>query len=71
MNGRKKEFQCNVISESISNKPGIMNWQETLSFILLGDSTMDKTCFLNRYFKNQFTEAFLATIEVDKEIMHE
>lgn len=70
VNGSKNELPCNIISESISNKPGIMNCQGTLSFILLGDSTVGKTCFLNRYFKNQFTEAFLATIGVDKEIKH-
>ena len=38
--------------------------------VLIGDSTVGKTCFLTRYFKNQFTEAFLSTIGIDKEIKH-
>ena len=45
-----------------------MNGQGALSFILIGDSTVGKTCFLNRYFKNQFTETFLSTIGIDKEM---
>ena len=47
-----------------------MNAQASLSFILIGDSTVGKTCFLNRYFKNQFTETFLSTIGIDKEMKH-
>ena len=47
-----------------------MNGQGTLSFILIGDSTVGKTCFLNRYFKNQFTETFLSTIGIDKEMKY-
>ena len=47
-----------------------MNAQGSLSFILIGDSTVGKTCFLNRYFKNQFTETFLSTIGIDKEMKH-
>ena len=51
-------------------KPNLMNEQGALSFILIGDSTVGKTCFLNRYFKNTFVEAFLSTIGIDKEIKH-
>ena len=47
-----------------------MNGQGAMSFILIGDSTVGKTCFLNRYFKNQFTETFLSTIGIDKEMKH-
>ena len=47
-----------------------MNGQGALSFILIGDSTVGKTCFLNRYFKNQVTETFLSTIGIDKEMKH-
>ena len=45
-----------------------MNGQGALSFILIGDSTVGKTCFLTRYFKNQFNETFLSTIGIDKEL---
>ena len=41
-----------------------------LSFILIGDSTVGKTCFLTRYFKNQFNVTFLSTIGIDKEIKY-
>ena len=47
-----------------------MNGQGALSFILIGNSTLGKTCFLNRYFKNQFTDTFLSTIGIDKEMKH-
>lgn len=39
----------------------------SLSFILIGDSGVGKTAFLDRYFKNQFSEMFLSTIGIDKE----
>ena len=47
-----------------------MNVQGFLNFILIGDSTVGKTCFLTRYFKNQFTETLLSTIGIDKEMKH-
>ena len=70
INGTKNEIPANILSESATNKAGIINIQGTLSFILLGDTTVGKTCFLTRYFKNQFIEVFLSTIGVDKEIKH-
>ena len=60
----------NIVSESFDKKVGIINSQGSLSFILIGDSTVGKTCFLTRYFKNQFNETFLSTIGIDKEIKH-
>ena len=70
VNETKNEIPMNIVSESIDKKLGLMNGQGSLSFILIGDSTVGKTCFLTRYFKNTFTEAFLSTIGIDKEIKY-
>ncbi len=70
VNETKNELPTNIVSESFDKKVGIINGQGSLSFILIGDSTVGKTCFLTRYFKNQFNETFLSTIGIDKEIKH-
>ena len=70
VNETKNELPSNIVSESLDKKVGIINGQGSLSFILIGDSTVGKTCFLTRYFKNQFNETFLSTIGIDKEIKH-
>ena len=70
INESKNELPTNIVSESLDKKISLINGQGALSFILIGDSTVGKTCFLTRYFKNQFNEAFLSTIGIDKEIKH-
>ena len=70
VNESKNELPSNIVSEAIDKRSGLMNGQGALSFILIGDSTVGKTCFLTRYFKNQFNETFLSTIGIDKEIKH-
>jgi small GTP-binding protein len=70
VNENKNELPSNIVSEAVEKKANLMNAQGSLSFILIGDSTVEKTCFLNRYFKNQFTETFLSTIGIDKEMKH-
>jgi small GTP-binding protein len=70
VNESKNELPTNIVSECLDKKLGLMNGQGALSFILIGDSTVGKTCFLTRYFKNQFNETFLSTIGIDKEIKH-
>ena len=70
VNESKNELPTNIVSEAVDKKLGLMNGQGALSFILIGDSTVGKTCFLTRYFKNQFNETFLSTIGIDKEIKH-
>ena len=68
VNETKNELPINIVSESADKKYTFTSLQGALSFILIGDTTVGKTCFLTRYFKNQFTEAFLATIGIDKEM---
>ena len=70
VNETKNELPSNIVSESIDKKIGIINGQGSLSFILIGDTAVGKTCFLTRYFKNTFNETFLSTIGIDKEIKH-
>ena len=67
VNESKHNLASNVVTE-LDKKVNFMNGQGALSFILIGDSTVGKTCFFNRYFKNQFTETFLSTIGIDKEV---
>ena len=68
VNESKHNLASNVVTEALDKKVNFMNGQGALSFILIGDSTVGKTCFFNRYFKNQFTETFLSTIGIDKEV---
>ena len=69
VNETKNELPTNVVSEALGKNKNLMN-VGALSFILIGDSTVGKTCFLTRYFKNQFNETFLSTIGIDKEIKY-
>ena len=69
-NQTNNQLPTNLVSESLSKKFGLMNSKGTLSFILIGDMAVGKTCFLTRYFKNTFSEVFLSTIGIDKEINH-
>ena len=70
VNETKNQLPTNIVSEALDKKLWLMNGQGALSFILIGNSTVGKTCFLKRYFKNQFNETFLSTIGIDKEIKH-
>ena len=70
VNETKNQLPINIVSEALDKKINLINGQGALSFILIGDSTVGKTCFLTRYFKNQFNETFLSTIGIDKEIKH-
>ena len=67
---QNNQLPTNLVSESLTKKSGLMNSQGTLSFILIGDMAVGKTAFLTRYFKNTFSEVFLSTIGIDKEINH-
>ena len=44
-----------------------LNVKATINCILIGESEVGKSCFLMRYFKNQFCESFLTTVGIDKE----
>ena len=67
INDPKKEVVSNIVSETLEKNVGFLNAEGSLSLILVGDSTVGKTCFLNRYFKNQFNST-LSNIGIDKDI---
>ena len=70
VNETNNNLPCNIILEAVELKTGLINFDGSLSFILLGDSTVGKTCFYKRYFKNEFNEIDLPTIGIDKETKH-
>ena len=44
-----------------------LNVEATINCILIGESEVGKSCFLMRYFRNQFSDSFLTTVGIDKE----
>ena len=67
VNESKNELPMNIILESVDNKKKLVNSQGYLSFILIGDTEVGKTCFFNRYFRDTFSFDFLSTIGIEKE----
>ena len=67
VNNPKNELPMNLVLESVNKSQKLLSGQGNLSFILIGDSTVGKTCFYNRYFKNSFSLPFLSTIGIEKE----
>jgi small GTP-binding protein len=67
INDPKKELAANIVAETVEKNVGLMNAEGSLSLILVGDSTVGKTCLLNRYFKNQF-KSTISNIGIDKDI---
>lgn len=70
LHDEKKQIPSNVVSECISHQKNVtagLISLGSLRVVLLGDSSVGKTAFLNRYFKNTFNENFLSTIGIDDE----
>ncbi len=67
INENNNELPMNIVSESTNKKPKLVNGQGYLSFLLIGDTEVGKTCFYNRYFKNKFVLQFLSTIGIERE----
>ena len=67
VNENENELPMNIVSESTNKKPKLVNGQGYLSFLLIGDTEVGKTCFYNRYFKNKFSLQFLSTIGIERE----
>ena len=70
INESKKKLPCDLILESLDKNTSLINYFGSLSFILIGDSTVGKSCFFKRYFRNEFSEDTFHTIGIDKEAKH-
>ena len=70
VNEAKNDLPCNLILESTEKITSLINYAGSLTFILIGNSTVGKSCFYKRYFKNEFEEGTIQTIGVDKETKH-
>ena len=70
INDTQKKFPCDLILESTEISTSFINYTGSLSFILIGDSTVGKSCFFKRYFRNEFSEGIFHTIGIDKETKH-
>ena len=67
VNESKNELPLNIVSETQQKVKTLFNIVGSFSIVLIGDSTVGKTCFLNRYFKNQFSTT-LSNIGIDTDI---
>ena len=70
LNEQKNELPTNIVSEALNQKLELMDIQDNLKLILLGDLNVGKTSFFKRYFNNQFINNDLLQIDTDREIRH-
>ena len=72
LNKMKNQIPINIVYESgkktDSNEKNISSIKSTITIILIGDSSVGKSCFLGRYFHNKFSDAFLTTTGIDKQV---
>ena len=66
LNKSGNELPINIIFESLNISQEFVNGSGILSFVLIGDSTVGKTCFFNRYSKNFFSMQNVNTIGIEK-----
>lgn len=67
VNNDKIDLPLNYVYASPNVKLTMFNGKDNLTFIIIGDSTVGKTCFFNRYFSSTYNESTLNTIGVGKE----
>ena len=68
VNESKNKLPSNIVSEAQGQKKTLMNVSGSLSLVLVGDTSVGKTCLVNRYFKNKFDASTLSNIGIDKDI---
>ena len=65
------DIPINYISQDKTGNTNInKNTEINLSFILIGNSNVGKTCYFTRFQSNQFQEHFLSTIGTDKNVKY-
>ncbi len=67
---KENDLPINYISQCITNHKTVFSQiqtKNTIRIVLLGDTTVGKSAFLTRYFKNSFNDTFIMTIGIDDE----
>ena len=70
INKIKNQIPINILYETdlnTYNNKEIDKELDSITIILVGDSSVGKSCFLGRYFRNQFSDEFLTTLGIDKQ----
>ena len=67
VNNDKIDLPINHVYESPTSKLTLFSGKDNLTFVIIGDSTVGKTCFFNRYFNGTYSGNTLNTIGVGKE----
>ena len=67
VNNVKNDLPLNYVFQSPTIKLTMFNGKDNLTFVIIGDSTVGKTCFFNRYFNSTYNETTLNTIGVGKQ----
>ena len=70
VNENKNDLASNAVSELIKKKNCTINESKDINLILIGDTTVGKTCLFNRYFRDEFEETLLSTIGIEKEMKY-
>ena len=67
IDNEENDLPINYVAQDKNDKlTEIKDLKKNLTFILIGDSNVGKTCFFTRFNKNIFHENFLSTIGMDK-----
>ena len=66
VNNSENNIPINYISQERKEFTQNIDCSMTISLILIGNSSVGKTCFFHRFNKNQFLENFISTIGIDK-----
>ena len=67
INKIKNQIPINILYETDLNTYENKE-TDSITIILVGDSSVGKSCFLGRYFRNQFSDEFLTTLGIDKQV---
>ena len=66
VNNSENNIPINYISQEKNEITEFHECPIIINLILIGNSNVGKTCFFNRFNKNQFQENFVSTIGIDK-----
>lgn len=67
VNNNKIDLPLNYVYETQNVKLNLFNGKDNLTFVIIGDSTVGKTCFFNRYFNSTYNDITMNTIGVGKQ----